>query len=152
MNKVTLHGFTGKDPEVKTFEGGKKIAKFSLATQSYRKDKDGNKITDWHNLVFWEKNADLCEKYVKKGSELIVEGEISYRDYTDKDGVKKYFTEIICNSLEFCGKKEDSQPVAKDEWQGSAVKEAIVNKSKEQFGAMSDIDSLPGANDDSLPF
>ena len=144
MNRVTLHGFTGKDPEIKTFENGKKVAKFSLATQSYQKDKDGNKITDWHNLVFWEKKAELCEKYVKKGSELIVEGEISYRDYTDKDGVKKYFTEIICNSLEFCGKKEtESAPMANGEWQG-----------KKEVKSMSNVDELPGANDDSegLPF
>jgi single-strand DNA-binding protein len=138
MNKVTLHGHCGKLPEIKTLESGKKIAKFSLATQSYRKDKDGNKVTDWHNLVFWEKLAELCEKYVKKGSELIVEGEISYRDYTDKDGVKKYFTEIICNSLEFCGKKEtEPTPDKQGEWQG-----------KKEVKSMSDINQLPGANDD----
>ena len=140
MNKCILHGFTGKDPEVRTLEGGKKIAKFSLATTSYRKDKDGNKITDWHNLIFWEKLAELCEKYVKKGSELIVEGEINYRDYIDKDGVKKYFTEIVCNSLEFCGKKEDStesKPEAKDEWKG-----------KKEVKSMSDINELPGAESD----
>jgi single-strand DNA-binding protein len=143
MNKVTLHGFTGKLPEIKTLESGKKIAKFSLATQSYRKDKDGNKVTDWHSLVFWEKLAELCEKYVKKGSELIVEGEISYRDYTDKDGVKKYFTEIICNSLEFCGKKEtETAPDKQGEWQG-----------KKEVKSMSDINSLPGADDiGDMPF
>jgi single-strand DNA-binding protein len=143
MNKVTLHGFTGKLPEIKTLESGKKIAKFSLATQSYRKDKDGNKVTDWHSLVFWEKLAELCEKYVKKGSELIVEGEISYRDYTDKDGVKKYFTEIICNSLEFCGKKEtESVPDKQGEWQG-----------KKEVKSMSDVNSLPGADDiGDMPF
>jgi single-strand DNA-binding protein len=143
MNKVTLHGFAGKDPEIKTLDSGKKIAKFSLATQSYRKDKDGNKVTDWHSLVLWEKLADLCEKYVKKGSELVVEGEISYRDYTDKEGVKKYFTEIICNSLEFCGKKEvESVPDKQGEWQG-----------KKEVKSMSDINSLPGADDiGDMPF
>jgi single-strand DNA-binding protein len=137
MNKVTLHGFTGKDPEIKTLESGKKIAKFSLATQNYKKE------TAWHNLIFWEKLTDLCEKYVKKGSELIVEGEISYRDYTDKDGVKKYFTEIICNSLEFCGKKEtESAPDKQGEWQG-----------KKEVKSMSDINGLPGVNDDpEMPF
>jgi single-stranded DNA-binding protein len=80
----------------------------------------------------------------KKGSELIVEGEISYRDYTDKDGVKKYFTEIICNSLEFCGKKE-SAPLENKEGQ-------FQKSGKVQTGAMSDVNELPGANDDSLPF
>jgi single-strand DNA-binding protein len=148
MNKVILHGFTGKDPEVKTV-GENKVAKFSLATTSFRKDKDGNKITDWHNLVFWDratlKLADLCEKHVKKGTELIVEGEISYRDYTDKDGVKKYFTEIIGHSLEFCGKKEttSTEITAKDQYQG-----------KKSTGAMSNIKDLPGTEEDdsNLPF
>jgi single-strand DNA-binding protein len=137
MNKVTLHGFTGKDPEIKTLESGKKIAKFSLATQNYKKE------TAWHSLIFWEKLAELCEKYVKKGSELIVEGEISYRDYTDKDGMKKYFTEIICNSLEFCGKKETDSTLDKQgEWQG-----------KKEVKSMSDINGLPGVNDDpEMPF
>jgi single-strand DNA-binding protein len=139
MNKAILHGFVGKDPEIKTLESGKKIAKFSLATTSFRKDADGKKLSDWHSLIFWEKLADLCEKYVKKGSELIVEGKITYRDYTDKDGVKKYFTEIICHNLEFAGKKEtESGPIAKDEYQGSTNKEAIVNKSKEQTEIIDD--------------
>lgn len=142
MNKATLHGFTGKDPEVRTLESGKKIAKFTLATTSYRKDKDGNKITEWHSIIAWEKLAELCEKYIRKGTELIVEGEISYRDYTDKDGVKKYFTEIICNGIEFCGKKEDkANPEPDDKWQG-----------KKEVGSMSDVNDLPGnINDGSVP-
>lgn len=129
MNKAILEGFTGKDPEVKHLDSGKVVAKFSLATTSRRKDKDGKKISDWHNVVCWDKLAELVEKYVKKGSELIIEGEISYRDYTDKEGVKKYFTEIICNGLYFVGKK-DSEPKADDkqgEWQGKKeVKEVIT--------------------------
>jgi single-strand DNA-binding protein len=147
MNKIFLHGFTGKDPEVKMLESGKKIAKLTLATTSFRKDKDGNKITEWHNLIVWEKLTELCEKYIKKGSEIIVEGEITYRDYIDKGGVKKYFTEIICSSIEFCGKKEESKqdaPTAKEEnWQG-----------KKEIKSMSDPNDLPGANEpeDNLPF
>jgi len=109
MNKAILHGNCGNDAEVKTFESGKKIAKFSLATKSFRKDKDGNNITAWHNIIAWEKQAELAGKYVRKGSELIIEGEISYGSYTDKEGVIKYTTDIICNSFEFCGKKE-SEP------------------------------------------
>lgn len=153
MNKVQLHGFAGKDPEIKTLESGKKIAKFSIATTSYRKDKDGKKITDWHNIVVWDKLAELCEKYVKKGSELIVEGEISYREYTDKDGVKKNFTEIICNGIEFCGKKEEEkQPTneQRDQYENSKQPDY---KGKVQTGAMSNPDELPGeAEPDGLPF
>jgi len=107
MNKAILHGNCGKDAEVKTLESGKKIAKFSIATKSFRKDRDGNYITAWHNIIAWEKLAELAEKYVRKGSELIIEGEIAYGSYTDKEGVVKYTTDIICNSIEFCGKKEE---------------------------------------------
>jgi len=153
MNKVQLHGFVGKQPEIKTPESGKKIAKFSFATSESYKDSEGNRQshTEWHSIVVWDKLADLCEKYVKKGSELIVEGKISYRDYTDKEGVKKYYTEIICHLIEFCGSKKDSEQTSSSdeklndkqgEWQG-----------KKQVAAMSDINELPGANELSdLPF
>lgn len=147
MNKVILFGNIGKDPEIRTTESGKKLAKFSLATQSFRKDKDGNKITDWHNIVVWDKLADLCEKYVKKGSAIIVEGEITYRNYENKEGQKVYMTEIICNNLHFTGKKEGQKEAEKPdnnegEWQG-----------KKEVKAMSNTDELPGAVDDrSLPF
>jgi len=140
MNKATLHGFTGKDPEIRSLESGKKIAKFTLATQSFRKDQTGNKITEWHTIIAWEKLAELCEKYIKKGSELIIEGEISYRNYTDKDGVVKYFTEIIASGIEFCGKKETTQ---------SENNEGQYQKAgKVTTGAMSDINDLPGNVDD----
>jgi len=144
MNKVQLHGHCGKDPEIKTLESGKKVAKFPFATSESYKDSAGDKKTNtsWHSIVFWNKHAEICEKYVKKGMELILEGEINYRDYTDKDGVKKYFTEIICNGIEFCGKKE---PEAKPETTpDSPVKYA---------SGMSDINDLPGADEGSgLPF
>jgi single-strand DNA-binding protein len=142
MNKVFLYGNIGKDPDVRTTESGKKVAKFSLATSSFRKDKDGNKITEWHNIVVWDKLAELAEKYIKKGSSLIVDGEISYRTYTDKDGVTKHFTEIICSNMHFTGKKE-SEPEKQDtEWRG-----------KKEVKSMSDINELPSTdNPDDLPF
>jgi single-strand DNA-binding protein len=112
MNKVILFGNVGKDPEVKTLAEGKKVAKFSLATSEHSKDKDGNKVSTatWHNIVVWDKLAELCEKFVKKGSSIILEGKISYRTYEDKDGNTKYYTEIVCNTMHFAGgKKEESQ-------------------------------------------
>jgi len=148
MNKLFLFGNVGKDPEVKSFEGGNKVAKFSLATSTHFKDKAGEKKaeTQWHNIVFWGKQADLCEKYVKKGSSLIIEGEVRYRTY-ESDGVTKYITEVFGNALHFAGKKQDESPQdktpqAKDDWQG-----------KKTTGAMSDINDLPGANEsDNMPF
>lgn len=109
MNKVFLFGNVGKDPEVRTLESGKKLAKFTLATSSYSKDKEGNKVTqtEWHNISVWEKLADLVQNYVKKGSAVIVEGEIRYRQYTDKEGNTKYFTEILGNAVHLTGKKEE---------------------------------------------
>lgn len=143
LNLTILHGNVGKEPEIKTV-GEKKVAKFSLATTRRGKDKDGQKITDWHNLIVWDKLAELVEKYVHKGSEIVIEGQIQYRNYENKDGVKIYMTEIICHSLDFCGKKEaeksDDKPQANNEWQG-----------KKEVKAMSDVNDLPGANEES-PF
>lgn len=111
MNKVFLYGNVGKDPEIKTLEGGSKVAKFSLATSSFHKDKEGNKVTEttWHNIVFWNKPAEIIEKFVKKGSSLIIEGEIRYRTYEDKEGNTKYFTEIIGNQLHLAGNKPEEK-------------------------------------------
>lgn len=132
MNKVILFGNIGNDPLIKTFEGGNKNAKFSLATSSKYKDKDGNDMnnTQWHNIVFWGKLAELCEKYIKKGSPLIVEGEIRYRSYEDKNGETKYITEIIGNALHFVGRKEKSENEATEpEPETKSIKEQIIEKS-----------------------
>lgn len=100
-NRVQLIGNLGLDPEVKTLEGGKKVAKFSLATSENFKNSEGQKVTDttWHNIVAWNGIAELAGKYLKKGSQVAIEGRLSYRTYEDKAGVTKYFTEIIVNEL-----------------------------------------------------
>jgi single-strand DNA-binding protein len=108
MNHLTIYGNLGKDPEVKTV-GEKKVAKFSVATSRRYKDKDGNKITDWHNVVLWDKLAELAEKYLTKGSSVSIEGEVQYRSYDNKDGQKVYITEISASQMHFVGKKE-SEP------------------------------------------
>ena len=100
-NKVQLIGNLGKDPEIKELDGGRKVANFTLATsESYRNDA-GEKITDtsWHNVVAWNGLATIAERYLSKGREVAVEGRLAYRNYEDKDGVKKYFTEIILNQI-----------------------------------------------------
>ena len=106
-NKVQLIGNLGQNPEVTEVNGGKKMAKFSLTTNETYKNKAGEKITDtqWHNLVAWGKTADIIEKYVKKGSEIAIEGRLLNRNYTDKDGVKRYVTEIQVSELVMLGKK-----------------------------------------------
>jgi single-strand DNA-binding protein len=104
LNKVTLIGNVGSDPEIRAVGSGSRVASFSLAT-GYRK-KDGTDVTQWHRIVIWERaNAgggdpfNVVERFVKKGSKLYVEGEIEYRTYEDKDGVTKYITEIRLREL-----------------------------------------------------
>ena len=100
INKVTLLGNVGKDPEIKTTTTGKKVATFSLATTEKYGD---NSKTSWHSIVVWEKLAEICEKYVKKGSQIFIEGKISYRDYTDKNGVKHNITEVVAHEIKLLG-------------------------------------------------
>src|SRR3972149_5984928 len=104
-NKVQLTENLGQNPEVKELNGGKKVAKFSLATNETYKNKAGEKVTDtqWHNLVAWGKTAEIIEKYLKKGSEVAVEGKLLNRNYTDKEGVKRYVTEIQVSELLMLG-------------------------------------------------
>jgi len=106
-NKVQLIGNLGQNPEVKELDGGKKVAKFSLATNETYKNKAGEKVTDtqWHNLVAWGKTAEIIAQYLKKGSEVAIEGKILNRNYTDKEGVKRYVTEIQVNELLMLGGK-----------------------------------------------
>lgn len=106
-NRVQLIGNLGMDPEVKNLEGGKTMARISIATNDVYKNQKGEKITDtqWHNLVAWGKTAQIAEKYLKKGSEVAVEGKLTSRSYEDKDGVKKYITEIVINEILMIGSK-----------------------------------------------
>jgi len=108
-NKVQLIGNLGNTPEVKNTENGKKLARFSVATnESYRNAK-GEKVTDtqWHSLVAWGKVAEIAEKYLNKGSEVAVEGKLIHRNYTDKEGNKKYVSEVQVNELLLLGSKAE---------------------------------------------
>ena len=106
-NKVQLIGNLGNAPEVRNTESGKKLVRFSIATnESYRNAK-GEKVTEtqWHNLIAWGKVADIAEKYLTKGSEVAIEGKLMNNNYTDKEGVKKYATEIQVHELLLLGSK-----------------------------------------------
>ncbi len=106
-NKVQLIGNLGMNPEIKTLDSGKKLAKFSIATNESYKNAKGEKIEDtqWHNLVAWGKTAEIIEKYLQKGNEVALEGKLSNRSYDDKDGNKRYVTEIVVNELLMLGGK-----------------------------------------------
>lgn len=100
-NKVQLIGRLGQDPEIKTLDSGKKVAHFTMATNENYKSADGSKTeeTTWHNIVAWNGLAELTSKYLKRGREVCIEGRISYRSYTDKNGVPKSVTEIVASDL-----------------------------------------------------
>ncbi|WP_233898019.1 single-stranded DNA-binding protein [Tenacibaculum piscium] len=100
-NNVQLLGNLGKDPEIITLESGKKVAKFSLATNQIYKNSTGEKIKDtqWHNIVAWNKTAEIIEKYVTKGRKVLVHGKLTYRSYETPAGEKRYMTEVVINEL-----------------------------------------------------
>jgi single-strand DNA-binding protein len=108
INKVTLIGRLGGDPELKTLEGGTAVARFSLATSDSYKDKDGNwqERTDWHNVVVWRDQAERAAKSLKKGEMCYVDGKVSYRKYTDKDGQERTVTDIVANGFRRLEKRE----------------------------------------------
>lgn len=104
-NKVNLIGRLGSNPEVRTMSSGKIMAKFSLATtESYKNDK-GEKTTEtqWHNIIAWGSPARVIEKYVKKGQEIALEGKLTTRNYEDKNGIKRYVSEVVVNDVLLLG-------------------------------------------------
>ena len=105
-NRVQLIGHVGNEPEIKTFDGGKKLANLTIATNdTYRNDK-GDKVEqpEWHKVTAWGKTADIIEKYVTKGKEVAIEGKLTHRSYEDKNGEKRYITEVIVNEILLIGK------------------------------------------------
>jgi single-strand DNA-binding protein len=110
VNKVILVGRLGQDPELKYTQSEKAVAKFSVATDETWKDRQGEKQqkTTWHTVVAWDKLAEIIGQYVKKGSQVYIEGKIQVRSWEDTDGNKRYATEIVANNLVMLGDKKDS--------------------------------------------
>jgi len=105
-NQVVLIGNLGNDPEITNFEGGKKVAKFSMATNENYKNTNGENLVDtqWHNVVVWGNRANIAESYLKKGSEVCITGKLTHRSY-EKEGVKHYITEVNANEIVMFGGK-----------------------------------------------
>ncbi len=110
FNKVILVGNVGKDPEIRRFENNIK-ASFSLATSETYTPKGGDKVTqtEWHNIVAWRRLAELAENYIRKGSQILVEGKLRYRSYDDRDGNKRYVVEVEADTIQLLGRKQDGQ-------------------------------------------
>lgn len=143
VNKVILVGNVGKDPEVRHLEGGVTVARFSLATNETYTDKSGKKVTqtEWHNIVVWRGLAEIAEKYVKSGKLLYVEGRLRSSSYEDKEGNKRYTTEILCDNFRFLGPNTG---------QGEKAKASIESEGPNMVPPLSN-DNIPQPGDD-LPF
>ncbi len=106
VNKVILVGRLGKDPEVRYTASGVAVTNFSLATSEFYKDRNGERQerTEWHNIVVWDRLAETCAKYLKKGKQVYIEGRLQTREYDDRDGNKRRTTEIVATQMQMLGR------------------------------------------------
>ena len=121
FNKVILVGNVGKDPEIRRFENNIK-ASFSLATSETYTPRGGEKVTqtEWHNIVAWRRLAELSENYIRKGSQILVEGKLRYRSYDDRDGNKRYIVEVEADAIQLLGRKPDNAGQQGQGYQGGS--------------------------------
>ncbi len=164
LNKVMLIGNVGKDPEVRYLDAnapggqGRKVATFTLATTERYRDRSGEskESTEWHNIVAWGQPADIAEKYIKKGTQLYVEGRLRTRSWTDQSGAKRYTTEINVDNLQLLGRREGApaeggyapqQPAYQRPVQAAAPKPAPA--AAPVAAPVADLDDAPA---DDLPF
>jgi single-strand DNA-binding protein len=129
VNKVILVGHLGKDPEIRYLEGNVSVASFPLAT-SETFSKDGRRVeqTEWHNIVLWRGLADVAVKYLSKGKLVYIEGKLRTRSYEDKEGVRRYTTEIVAESFNLLGRRSDFEPQTTTQGQASNTSNLEENK------------------------
>lgn len=147
VNKVILVGNVGKDPEVRHLDSGVAVANFPLATSESYNAKNGERVTntEWHNIVLWRGLAEVAEKYVTKGRQLYIEGKIRTRSYDDKDGNKRYITEIYGDQMQMLGTRADNQGSPE---QGGAAQNAAATSTPQ----VSEPDIEEPEGDEDLPF
>ncbi len=156
LNKVLLIGNLGKDPELKVTPSGQPVAKFSVATTETWKNPQGEKQskTEWHNIVVWGKQAEIAEKYLRKGKQILVEGRIQYREYTDQAGVKKFFTEIRCDHFVMLGRMEEGGGEREGGYSRASASPVGAGVASNSGGP--EFDDMPpppsGGYDDDIPF
>nr|QBM02726.1 single-stranded DNA-binding protein [uncultured archaeon] len=155
VNKVILVGRVGANPELKNFEGGSKVVNFAIATSENFKDKAGVKQqkTEWHNIVAWAEKAELISKYVSKGSLVYIEGKLQTRSWDDKDGVKRYTTEVNAFTIEFLDSKksEDGETSTKTEAPTKTVTPVNVKTAGKTTATAATV-TTGSDSDDDLPF
>ena len=144
VNKVILVGNVGKDPEVRYIDSGAAVANFSLATSETYKNKNGERVTntEWHNIVLWRGLAEIAEKYVKKGTQLYIEGKIRTRSYDDQNGNKRYITEIIGDSMKMLSKVQSDNSQSANQSQNQDQSQSPNPTADSNFGP-DETDDLP---------
>lgn len=145
VNKVILIGNVGNDPEIRHLEAGTPVANFRLATSETYTNRNGERITqtEWHNIVLWRGLAEVAEKYVKKGSQLYIEGRIRTRSWEDREGNKRFTTEIVADVMQLLGRKSDFQ---------ESSQSGETSKPSSEESSSSENDDIAPEPDDDLPF
>ncbi len=159
LNKATLIGNLGKDPEVRAIPSGAKVANFSIATtESYMDKNSGQKVekTEWHNIVMWRGLAEVAEKYLRKGSQIYVEGRLQTRSWDDQNGQKRYTTEIVADNMVMLGgrgNREGGAPAGGESFRSEPAMNAPRSQGRSDSGGFSGGgSSLPPQAEDDLPF
>jgi single-strand DNA-binding protein len=148
VNKVILVGRLGRDPETRYTGAGQPVCNFSLATDETYKDRTGQrqKRTEWHKIVVWGKTAEIAQQYLKKGSQIYLEGRIQQREWTDKEGQKRTSFEIVASNFRMLGSRSDSTGAAR----GAAA--GVADYDAEQPAAPSEEHAAPEVTDEDIPF
>lgn len=163
VNKVILVGNLGKDPELKYTPSGSAVATFSIATSERFKDRSGEQQekTEWHNIIAWRQLAEICGKYLHKGKQVYIEGRIQYRTYDDRDGNKKYITEIVADQMQMLGSRSGGEESGggynRGAQSGNASKGDNYNQDQgrnydQQPSGKAQIEEPPFNPDDDIPF
>jgi single-strand DNA-binding protein len=146
VNKVIIVGNVGRDPEVRYTQSGKAVASFSVATSERFQDKDGQnqERTEWHRVVAWGRLAEICGEYLRKGKQIYVEGRLQTRDWEDKDGHKRYTTEVIANVMQMLGRRGEDG--------GGSMSDEGSSRGSSGGDPLSQAPAGGGASDDEIPF
>lgn len=154
INKVILIGNVGADPEVRALEGGVKVARLRIATTERiynRQTQETKEHTEWHNVTLWRNLADVADRFIRKGSQVYIEGSLRTRDWTDKDGNKRYATEIVANDLKMLGRRGDAPASRADNSYGGSYGGA-AQSSQSSPSPSGDIAASAPQEVDDLPF
>ncbi|MBF8965341.1 single-stranded DNA-binding protein [Pontibacter sp. FD36] len=157
VNKVILIGNLGKDPEVRHLEGGVAVARFPIATSETFKDKNGERQerTEWHNIVLWRGLAEVAEKYVRKGHSVYIEGKLRTDNYQDKDGVQRYRTEIVADSMTMLTSRTEAQTGGNGSsggFQGGASSQSSSGQGTAASSGKGNASAFQNDEPDDLPF